>query len=69
MYSIVTFGRPSAYTPKTCADLDRAIAYARRAKGSGSCSDARVYECESRSLASSADIAEVRDGERVVWSA
>lgn len=68
-YAITTFGCPSVSTSKITRDIDQAIRTANRAKGSGSCTAARVYECDSRKLAASVDISEIRQGERIVYSA
>lgn len=70
-YRICTFGVPSDL-PKRLFwgedSKDRAIAAAQAAHGTGSCSSVRVYECDSRLLAISADISRVRPGERVIFS-
>jgi predicted metal-binding protein len=63
-YSVVTFG--NAPSRKVFTSVDRAKAAAARAVGVGSCSTARVYECESRDMAKTADISRVRRGERIV---
>jgi len=68
-YAVVTFGSPSV----TLKPYYRSLRTARRdalcAKDSGSCSTARVYECETRKLAKTADASEVRRGERIVFNA
>jgi hypothetical protein len=63
-YSVVTFG--TAPARKVFATADRAKAAAAKAVGVGSCSTARVYECETRELAKTADISRVRRGEKIV---
>jgi predicted metal-binding protein len=63
-YSIVTFG--TAPARKVFSSIDRAKAAAAKAVGVGSCSTARVYECETRDLAKTADISRVRRGEKIV---
>lgn len=68
-YAIVTFGTPGRRLPKVTRSLDRAKRYAQSAKGSGTCSAARVYQCDSQGIARSADISEVRDGEKIVFHA
>jgi hypothetical protein len=73
IYTVVTFGMadepPSGLDFSWTRDLDKARSKARAARGSGTCTAARVYACESVSLARSADIGRVRDGERIVFSA
>ncbi len=66
-YAVVTFGSPSTDTPMFRRSLSKAIADARAAIGSGSCSAARVYSCATIQLARTADISEVRPGEQIVW--
>ncbi len=68
-YKVVTFG-----CPRTRRALYRQTeAAARRdadaAKGTGTCTDARVYECDTLDLAKTADISELRRGERIVYHA
>jgi hypothetical protein len=63
-FAVVTFGSAPRQTVFT--SLDRAKRAAQSAIGRGSCSAARVYECDSRTLAKTADISLVRDGERIV---
>jgi len=41
------------------------LAVAQQAVGIGSCTEARVYECETRKLADTADISVIRKGERI----
>lgn len=63
-YAICTFGTSPKQT--VFRNLDRAKIAARGAVGRGSCTTARVYQCESRALAMTADISRVRPGERIV---
>ena len=63
-YAVVTFG--SSPARKVFTKYEQARAVANSAIGKGSCTDARVYECETRQLAKTADISEVRKGERIV---
>jgi len=67
-YAVVTFGSPRADIPAFRRDLGKAIADARAAIGTGSCSAARVYACETVGLARTADISEVRPGEQIAWA-
>lgn len=68
-YAIVYFGSPSGRTVRLSAFLSVAKRMAVQAKGSGSCSAARVYECDTLALARTADISVIRNGERVVFEA
>jgi hypothetical protein len=63
-YAVVTFGTSPKQTVFT--SVERAKKAAQNAVGKGSCTTARVYECETRKLAKTADISEVRKGERIV---
>ena len=63
-YAVVTFGTAPKQTVFT--SVGRAKAAAQRAVGRGSCTTARVYECETRKLAKTADISVVRKGEAIV---
>ena len=63
-YAVVTFGTSPKKT--VFKSLERAKAAAANAVGKGSCTTARVHECESRKLAKTANIGEVRKGERIV---
>jgi hypothetical protein len=67
-YAIVYFGTPSVIR-RGSATLDAAISVARSAKGTGSCSCARVYACDTLALARTADISVVSPGERVAFKA
>lgn len=72
IYAIVTFGVPGVGWQRIFTGqkaLDRARAAASACKGKGSCTTARVYECSSLTLARTADISQIRDGERVVFEA
>ncbi|MFZ9092484.1 MAG: hypothetical protein ACO3FE_20595 [Planctomycetaceae bacterium] len=64
-FAIVTFGTSPKRTVFRSAN--KAIETARDAVGRGSCSGARVYQCETRELAKTADISVVRDGEQIVF--
>lgn len=68
-YTVVTFGSPAADYPRYRRSETAAIQDADAAMGSGTCTNARVYECDSLAIALSADISEVRSGERIVYSA
>ena len=70
-YTTVTFGSPSSHLsrPKDYSSEPAAIKYANEAKGSGSCTDARVLECDTLELASTADISEIRPGEKCIFKA
>ncbi len=63
-FAVVTFGTSPKQTVFT--SLDRAKKVAENAVGNGSCTNARVYECDTRALAKTADISVVRFGERIV---
>jgi len=66
-YAIVYWGRPRRMI-RTSATADGAISYAKSAIGTGICTLAKVYECETDSLAKTADISRVRAGERIIWN-
>lgn len=68
-FVIVTFGCPNVRIPKFRTSQDKAQHDADQVRGTGTCSAARVYECDTLSLAKSADISTVRPGERIVYSA
>lgn len=68
-YKVVTFGTSSTWYPAYRRSLRLAMRDANAAKGSGTCTNARVYECDTLTLARTADISEVRDGENVVYNA
>ena len=69
-YTVVTFGSPRGVKiPSYTRKEDVAVRAANEAKGTGTCMNARVYECDTMSLAKTADISEVRAGERIVYSA
>jgi len=67
-YAVVTLGVPgraycccNPYTSEQAARRDGLAA-----KGTGTCQTVRIYECDSEALARSADISEVRHGERII---
>jgi len=62
-FAVVTFGTSPSKTVFT--SLARAEAVAQQAVGIGSCTEARVYACETRKLARTADIGVVRNGEQI----
>lgn len=66
-YAIVYWGRPRRMI-RTAVTADRAMFYAQSAIGTGSCTLAKVYECETDVLAKTADISRVRAGERIIWN-
>ncbi len=69
-YAIVTFGSPAPFRrQRWTKNLERAKRLAQTCKGSGSCTDARVLECESRALARTCDISLIREGERCIYMA
>ena len=68
-YVVVTFGIPGETRPTYRLSVDMAKKDAIKAKGSGRCTAARVYECNTRALALTADISKVRNGERVIFNA
>lgn len=68
-YAIVTFGRPAARTLRWTSNINRAIRAAEAAKGTGTCTAARVIECATPALAKTADIGDTRPGEAVVHCA
>ena len=67
-YAIVYFGCP-AVIRRERATRDAAISVAKLAKGTGNCTAARVYECDTVAMARTADISIVRPGERVIFEA
>lgn len=69
-YSVVTFGAVarSVHQIRQGRSEARAIRSAVECKGSGSCSMARVYECDTLALARTADVSQIRPGERIVYS-
>lgn len=67
-YAIVYFGRPARMVRSTATER-AAISFAQHAKGTGSCTTARVYACDTVALAKTADISIVRDGERIIFEA
>ena len=67
-YAIVYFGRPSRLIRSTATER-AAISFAQHARGTGTCTVARVYACDTVALAKTADISTVRDGERIIFEA
>ena len=67
-YAIVYFGRPSRLIRSTATER-AAISFAQHAKGTGTCTVARVYACDTVALAKTSDISTVRDGERIIFEA
>ena len=70
-FAVVTFGSPSRSVQlgHYYRTLARAYRAADAAMGTGSCTAARVYECDTRDLARTADISKIRKGESHVYSA
>jgi hypothetical protein len=69
-FAVVTFGTPVGGPNRTIYRTEeRARKAAALAKGTGTCTDARVIACASRFLAATADISVCREGERTVWCA
>ena len=72
-YRLVTFGAPSravapqSYLARGPAGLRRLIRAAQEVVGTGSCTTARVVECETRAQALAADISV--PGGVIVWAA
>lgn len=66
-YAVVTHGAPAVRLASLYTSEQRAVSAAFGAKGTGNCSTVRVYECDSAELARTADISEVRPGERIVY--
>ena len=80
VYAVVTFGSPNWNSAESAAKVtgkqklakgvyankQQALSVAHHCQKSGSCSLARVYACESIELAKTADISELRNGERLV---
>lgn len=66
-YAIVYWGSP-LHVIRTATTAARAIAAAKSAIGTGNCTLARVYECQTKRLAKTASISRVRDGERIIWN-
>lgn len=67
IYAVVCFGSPAVKVPAYTRSLSRAKKLADAARGSGTCTTARVLECDTVALAKSADISRVRAGERTVY--
>jgi hypothetical protein len=66
-YAVVTFGRPARKQQNYRVSADAAKQDASEFVGTGTCTAARVYECDTKTLALTADISRVRDGERVIY--
>lgn len=64
-YAVVTFGTPTKRLSRVYKTRDGAYLAARRARGSGTCTESRVYVCLTEALARSADISVVREGEGI----
>jgi hypothetical protein len=62
MYAIVTFG--PAPKQRVFSRLETAIQAAERLPDT---TTVRVYRCDTKQLASSADISQIRDGETIAW--
>ncbi len=69
VYAVVCFGSPAVKVPAFTRSLERAKRIASAAKGTGTCNAARVLECDTVTLAKSADISRIRSGERTIFSA
>ena len=65
-YAVVTFG--TSPKQKVFTRQEQASSVARNSVGIGSCTNSRVYQCDTRELAESADISQLRNGERIVAS-
>jgi hypothetical protein len=68
-YAVVTFGSPSQglwKKLKSYANQRWAERVAAEILEDGRCQAIRIYECDTQELAESADISEVRPGERIV---
>ena len=64
-YAVVCFGTPAFKfkVARSYRTLNRAKRAAELARGTGSCTVARVMECDTLELAKTADISRTRDGE------
>ena len=67
-YAVATFGKPTTRLISFYRDLDQAIAAAKKAKGTGTCTTARVIRCPSRRRAQAANLSKLQPGERVVYT-
>ena len=65
-YSLVTFGSPASRIEPFYSSEQAAQRAALDAKGTGTCSTVRIYECDSERLARTADMSMIRTGERIV---
>ena len=70
VYAVVTFGSPAPFArQRWTRDEATARKLADACKGTGTCTCARVLECDTLALARSADISQTRPGERTVYEA
>lgn len=67
-YAIVTWGNPGRHL-RTTRNFEKAKQTANACVGRGTCTNARVYRCETAALARTADISEIRKGETCVYTA
>ena len=65
-YALATLGAATSEIAPYYTSEQRAMQAAFEAKGTGTCSTVRVYECDSVAIARTVDIGEVRRGERVI---
>lgn len=65
-YSIVFSGVPVGRRFPTYTDKAEALDDASRLKGTGTCTEVRVYECDNWHLAKTSSISRIRSGERVI---
>lgn len=68
-YAIVTFGNPASDFRRVTNSRGEAINNARKAKGSGSCTVARVYQCPNLKMAQTADLGRLRRSEYCIFDA
>ena len=68
-YAVVTFGWASTRIASFYTSKRRACTAASKAKGSGTCTEARVHACTSAAQAKTAGIGCMRDGEEIIYSA
>ena len=68
-YSVVTFGVPVSDFRRVTTSRGEAINNARKAKGSGSCTLARVYQCPNLKMAETADLGRLRRSEYCIFDA
>ena len=67
IYAVVCFGTPTTRVPSYIRSLEKAKRVADLARGTGTCTVARVMECDTLELAKTADISRTRDGERTIY--